>query len=185
MKKFCGNCEAMHEVNEKTELREYEIKKTKVAAEITILTCNHCGEEIYDKETEIKNDILLFDAYKLKNNLLTSKEIISIREKYGLSQATFSKILGFGLKTITRYENGAIQDSTHDNLLRLVGSDFNFFSLWYLNKNNLTQVENKKISSRFHIMEAPSIEYDYKEPCNVVFNQTNGLRNGEITYGGC
>ena len=95
MRKFCGNCEAMHEVIEHKEKREYEIKDTKVAAEITILTCSHCHEEVYDKETEVMNDILLFDAYKIKSNLLTSNEIIKIREKYNLSQATFSKVMGF------------------------------------------------------------------------------------------
>ena len=185
MKKFCGNCEAMHEVIKKTEKREYVIKKTNVAAEITILTCKHCGEEIYDKQTEIENDILLFDDYKLKNNLLTSKEIIDIREKYNLSQATFSKILGFGLKTITRYENGAIQDVTHDNLLRLVEREENFYALWYKNKSNLSATENIKISSKLLVIEPQSFEYDYKEPCNVVYEPSDKSRNGAITYGGC
>ena len=184
MRKYCGNCEALHDIIEKKELREYEIKKTKVAAEITILTCSHCGEEIYDKETEVSNDILLFDAYKKKHNLLTSKEIINIREKYGLSQATFSKIMGFGLKTITRYENGAIQDNTHDNLLRLVSLEDNFFALWLLNRESLSQLENTKISSKLLVRDVPKIAYEYKEPCSIVYTTTIG-GNGGLTYDGC
>lgn len=174
----------MHEVTERKELREYEINKTKVSAEITILYCSHCNEEVFDKDTEIRNDILLFDSYKKKQNLLTSKEIISIREKYNLSQATFSKIMGFGLKTITRYENGAIQDNTHDNLLRLANIEDNFFALWIMNKENLTETENFKISSRFLINKLPVTNYEYREPCSYKYTTTLPI-NGGLTYDGC
>lgn len=184
MRKFCGYCDAFHEVNEKKETRIFAIKNTNIEAEITILTCQHCGEEVYDKDTEVSNDIILFDAYKKKQNLLTSKEVINIREKYGLSQATFSKIMGFGLKTITRYENGAIQDNTHDNLLRLVNIEDNFFALWILNRENLSQQENAKISSKLLNKEVPKIKYEYNEPCSVVYTTTIG-GNGGLTYDGC
>lgn len=184
MRKFCGYCDAFHEVNEKRETRVFTIKNTNIEAEITILTCQHCGEEVYDKDTEVSNDIILFDAYKKKHNLLTSKEIINIREKYGLSQATFSKIMGFGLKTITRYENGSIQDNTHDNLLRLVNIEDNFFALWLLNRDNLSQLENTKISSKLLLREVPSIKYEYKEPCSMIYTTTIG-GNGGLTYDGC
>lgn len=184
MRKFCGKCEAMHEIIERKEVREYEIKKTKVSAEITILTCQHCNEEVYDKDIEISNDILLFDAYKIKHHLLTSKEIISIREKYNLSQATFSKVMGFGIKTITRYENGSIQDNTHDNLLRLIDIEDNFYALWVMNKDNLMMTENSKIASRFFLNVVPSTKYEYKEPCSSLYTTTIPS-NGGLTYDGC
>lgn len=184
MRKYCGNCEAMHDIIERKELREYEIKKTKVAAEITILTCSHCGEEVYDRDIEIRNDIVLFDAYKKKHNLLTSKEIINIREKYNLSQATFSKIMGFGLKTITRYENGSIQDNTHDNLLRLVDIEDIFYALWIMNKESLTEAENGKIAARFYVKAMPPIEYEYQELCSYSYS-TTVPQNGGQTYDGC
>lgn len=183
MTKFCGNCEKMCEVKERKEVREYEIKKTKVSAEITILICEECGEEVYDREVEINNDILLFDDYKRKNNLLTSSEIAKIREKYKISQALLSKILGFGIKTITRYENGTIQDNTHDNLLRLINKEENFFELWYLNKDNLSDSENSKIEKMLK-KEILKTEYVYQEPCNKFYNTKIG-RNGELIYGGC
>ncbi|MDX9691068.1 MAG: type II toxin-antitoxin system MqsA family antitoxin [Acholeplasmataceae bacterium] len=184
MRKYCGNCEAMHDVIDRKEVREYEIKKTKVSAEITILYCSHCHEEIYDKDIEISNDILLFDTYKKKHNLLTSKEVIRIREKYNLSQATFSKIMGFGIKTITRYENGAIQDNTHDNLLRLVDIEDNFYALWIMNKENLTATENAKITSKFFITALPKTKYEYKELCSSSYTTTIPS-NGGFTYDGC
>ncbi len=153
MKLFCGICEAIQEVVATKTISEYVIKDTKVVATITILKCQHCGEEVYDKATEIANDILLFDEYKRINGLLTSHEIISIRKQFGLSQESLAKIMGFGLKTIARYENGAIQDSSHDNLLRLVSNVDNFTILWQRNYHKLNPHENSKISRRVPIKE--------------------------------
>lgn len=64
MRKFCGNCEKFNEIYQKKELREFQIKELKIKDEITVLICQHCGEEVYDKETEIANDIVLFDSYR-------------------------------------------------------------------------------------------------------------------------
>ena len=72
-------------------------------------------------------------------------EIKKIRKKYNLTQSAFSKLLGFGEKTITRYENGSIQDLAHDNLIRLMNSQNSFMEIWNLHKNKLTQVENENI----------------------------------------
>ena len=82
--------------------------------------CIHCGEEVYPPEIGKTNMIALFDGYKKKMGLLTSQEIKEIRERYGLSQKQLSELIGCGLKTITRYENGAIQDRVFDNFIRLI-----------------------------------------------------------------
>lgn len=150
MRKYCANCELIQDVVVRKEVHKYNVKKTKVTAEIMILTCSQCGDEVYDKDNEVSNDIMIFDQYKKTKKLLTSKEIIKIREKYSISQVTLSKILGFGIKTITRYENGAIQDNAHDNLLRLVNSDENFYRLWIMSKESLTEAENNKIALKLH-----------------------------------
>ena len=76
MRKSCGNGEAMYQVIKNPAKENTSLKKTNVVAEITMLTCKHCGEEIYDKQTEMENDIILFDDYKLKASFYCSKEII-------------------------------------------------------------------------------------------------------------
>lgn len=147
MRKYCGNCNSMQNVLEKEEVKNYQIKDTEITAQTLTLTCVNCNEQIYDKVTESINDIIIFDTYKKMHNLLTSTEIIHMREKYDLSQSAFSKILGFGLKTITRYENGSIQDEAHDNLLRLVKSQSNFLILWEQRKKYLSDKENDKVKN--------------------------------------
>ena len=130
-------------------------KKEKVTKKITVrgveVTANvweygYNEDDIYsyNEKLEIENDIIIFDAYKKQVGLLTSQEIIALREKYNISQATLSKILGFGIKTITRYENGTIQDKSNDLLLRLIKENDNIFELVYkMNKDKLTRKEKE------------------------------------------
>ena len=60
------------------------------------------------------------NAYRIKKGLLTSYEIVEIRESYGLSQVDLAKLLGWGEATISRYESKAIQDKAYDTMLRLI-----------------------------------------------------------------
>lgn len=43
------------------------------------------GEEIFDRNIEVENDIRLYDIYKKQMNLLTSSEIKNIRKQYGMN----------------------------------------------------------------------------------------------------
>lgn len=180
MEKYCEFCESFHNVKSIRELREYNVKGTNLKVELSILKCTQCNNEVYDRENEIKNDIIVFDEYKRINNLLTSSEIMRIRDRYNLSQASFAKLLGFGAKTITRYENGMIQDVTHDRLMRLMDDENNLFFLYKLNKEIFTSIEAKKITKIFN-KDLPIItEYQVDERSdnyNTLFS-----KKGELIY---
>jgi len=180
MKKYCDTCNEMENTYKEKITDQFDVRGVKVTAVINVIKCSKCHSEIYDKENEVQNDILVFDEYKKAKNLLTSIEIITIRKKYGLSQATLSRILGFGIKTITRYENGSIQDSTHDNLLRLLKNEANFFMLWNLNKHKLKDKENDKILKKNFQEVNPTFEYRIQENCNFTY-QTDGYEGGTIS----
>ncbi len=180
MKKYCDVCNKMQETYEEKITDQFDVKGVKVKATINVIKCRQCDSEVYDKNNEIKNDIIVFDEYKKTQNLLTSKEIINIRKKYGLSQSALSRILGFGIKTITRYENGSIQDSTHDNLLRLIKNEPNFFLLWKLNMDKLKENENIKITKKTYQEINPTFEYTYQDQCDLTY-QTVGHQGGLVS----
>ncbi len=93
------------------------------------------GEILTNMDLQNLNAKLTFDAYKKKNGLLTTQEIINIRKKRGWSQEKMAKFLDIGLKDIARYENGAIQTKAIDNMIRLVDNDQIFYAMAkYLNK---------------------------------------------------
>lgn len=73
------------------------------------------AKEYYGDENQMRsNDISMKDAYRRKQGLLTTEDISSIRGKYNISQSALCLLLGWGKKTITRYEGHQIQDAAHD-----------------------------------------------------------------------
>ena len=121
--KFCLSCMESHEV-QRVETRERNMFKDVEFEYIEISDyCEKTDELIQDEDMIRLNTIAFKDAYKKKIGLLSSEEIVSIRNMYGFSQSDLSKILGWGEKTITRYESFQVQDSAHNDLLIRVGED--------------------------------------------------------------
>lgn len=102
------------------EEREVIYKGIKFKYPYVKAVCEACGQQVFPVSTGKVNYLAKIDAYKREVGLLSGEEIKAIRTKLGLSQKQFSKILGCGEKTITRYENGAIQDKVFDNFMRML-----------------------------------------------------------------
>lgn len=173
-KLFCSECEQYVNYTVKPLKKSFQVKDEWVTATIQVSTCNICGNEVFNRKLEIENDIKVFDAYKTKKGLLTTNEIKQIRDRYRLSQATFSKLLGFGEKTITRYESGSIQDRTHDNLMRLLKRDENMIVLYKLNIKSLSSNEQKKIGDYFNsnFNDSYTFEYNIEEWSQLKYSAT-------------
>jgi len=125
--KLCLSCMEEHEV-EVVEINESNVFKGEQVEFKAVYEYCPNTEEYTETEEMIKINSLAFkDAYRRKQNLLTSKEIVEIREKYGVSQKDFSTILDWGMATITRYENHQVQDRAHDDILRKINSDPKWF----------------------------------------------------------
>ena len=97
------------------------------------------GEEVFDRNIEIDNDIRLYDIYKKRVNLLTTNEIKLIRKKYGMSQKEFSKILGLEETMIYRLENGSIQTKDVDAVIRLSDEPDTMYNMLVKNKSNFNE----------------------------------------------
>ena len=97
------------------------------------------------EEKALYDDIKLKDAYRKKEGLLTSAQIIEIRAKYGISQSDLCLLLGWGGKTITRYESHQVQDKAHDTILKKIDQDPEWFiSLLNGSKSNLSEESYRK-----------------------------------------
>jgi putative zinc finger/helix-turn-helix YgiT family protein len=143
-KLYCTQCGSQQEIMHEKEHGVFDVLDTKIEAELTIARCRQCHEEVWDELIERSNDMILFNKYKEYHDLLTSDQVRNIREKYALSQSGFATLMGFGAKTITRYENGSIQDVAHDLLMRMMDTKKNFLSVWEQRKNHLKDKEVKQ-----------------------------------------
>ena len=127
MNKLCLSCMEVHNVKEVEVEEEVIFKEQKVKYMATYEYCDKTEEFTETEEMIDGNDIKLKNAYRKIVGLLTSDEIVNIRDKYGVSQKDFSEILSWGRATITRYENHQVQDVAHDDFLKKIDSDPEWF----------------------------------------------------------
>jgi len=99
------------------------------------------GEEKFDRNIELENDLRLYDIYKKEINLLTSTEIKNIRKKYGMTQKEFALSIGLGEITIHRFENGSIQTEAVDSIIRLSADPDIMYNFLIKNKSNFEESE--------------------------------------------
>ena len=126
-KRLCTCCMEEHEVKTVLVKEQTTFKNAKITYNASYLYCD-AAEELYMDEQQIQeNDICLKDAYRKAEGLLTSSEISGIRAKYGISQSDLCILLGWGGKTITRYESHQVQDKAHDTILKKIDQDPEWF----------------------------------------------------------
>jgi putative zinc finger/helix-turn-helix YgiT family protein len=102
-------------------------KNVEVNYEASYQYCDKADEFYADEQQIQENDVRLKDAYRKAEGLLTSDEIIGIRSMYGISQSDLCILLGWGGKTITRYESHQVQDKAHDTILKKLERDPEWF----------------------------------------------------------
>lgn len=116
------------------------IKETNIFKDIEVeydakyFYCDIAEEYYADEDMLSENDISMKNSYRKKAGLLTSGEIIAIRSQYDISQGDLCTLLGWGAKTITRYEGHQVQDMAHDTILRKLDDDPAWF-ITLLEKN--------------------------------------------------
>ena len=188
--KQCPSCMEKHEVQIVEVKEKCTFKGELVEFIATYEYCSNSQEYWATEEMLSANDIALKDAYKTKVGLLTSSEIRSIREKYDMSQSDFSDILGFGGKTITRYENHYVQERAYDNLIRKCRDDYK-----YLLELIDVQMAKGEVPARYYkyyeiirgLMELGRDNYEIVTDCNftkkISFESENEEQNNNGVYG--
>ncbi|MDR2771529.1 MAG: type II toxin-antitoxin system MqsA family antitoxin [Clostridiales Family XIII bacterium] len=144
---YCEKCKRITETAVKKVQEAYPVKNENVVIESDVRYCAVCGEALWDNALDEANLIRAYDKFKEQKGLLSSDQIKQTRKKYALSQSMFAKLLGVGEKTITRYENGAIQDKAQDNLIRLIDNAKIFEKLFRLNQKEIGPKEIRKLEN--------------------------------------
>lgn len=138
-KRLCTCCMEEHEVKTVLVMDHATVKNIGVDYEASYLFCDLAEELFMDEQQMQDNDVRMKDSYREKEGLLTSAQISGIRAKYGISQSDLCVLLGWGGKTITRYESHQVQDKAHDTILKKIDQDPEWFlSLLNEAKNSLS-----------------------------------------------
>lgn len=151
----CPICGKTHEVEERQRMASMVIKGEEVSYKERYYFCENADEDENEYTSgSMMNENLLNarNAYRTKMGLLTSDEIVALRERYGMSQVDLAKLLGWGEATISRYESKAIQDEAYDTMLRLV-RDNPLQALEFLKRNNSKFTAAKYNEIKANILE--------------------------------
>lgn len=142
MMEYCDVCGKEVETKIVTRQESFNVCGEEIIVDVRVLVCAECGEELFCEELDSKTLVNAYNEYRRKHKLLLPEEVKEIREKYGLSQRSFAKLLNWGDKTICRYENGSIQDKAHNSLLLFLREPENMRT--YLTENEVTLDERQK-----------------------------------------
>ena len=134
------------------------IKDEPVVMDIKVIVCGECNNVLCELASEKENTERAKEIYRRRHRILTPKRIKKIREKYHLTQTSFSRLLGFNEKTISRYEAGAIPNESASNLLLLAENKENFMMLYSHNKSKISYQEQVRFENTLKDMDLKALE---------------------------
>ena len=153
MNLFCPHCERVTPTTNVTATLVYEIKGTEISFEAPLVRCSECENEFENAETDVDVADMALMAYRKKTGLLSPEEIREFRKSLGLTQQELGKILGWGGATLSRYENGALQDEAHDRALRMIMRPDSLLDFLKRNPTTLDPAKHDELVSKLQSRE--------------------------------
>ena len=180
---YCPNCDSEVESTVRIISETYPVKGEDVVISAHVRFCNCCGKDIWDDELDAKNLLDAFAVYRQKHKLLQPLEIRMIRDKYGLSQVAFARVLGLGDKTIARYENGSIADAAQNNLIELMQHPSNFKELLEKNKDKISVQDYNAAMAALEALR-PKVRYNARNATYSDSTEAKFIYSTKLPYWG-
>lgn len=145
MKGLCPNCEKITDLKTFNTKEAFNVRGERIEVDVEYFKCMECEKEFEDPRS--KSDPLekAYTEYRNRHNMVHPEEIRRLRNHYGLTQRELSRLIGWGGATLSRYENGALQDITHDRFLQLLKNPENMKSLILKNGDFLPDEKKERI----------------------------------------
>ena len=148
MNGFCPNCEKVSPLEIIRKVEEFNIRGEMIVVEVEYYHCQECGEDFENSKTTIDPYTTAYREYRIKKGMLQPEEIRKLRNQRGLTQKEFSDLLGIGIATLNRYENGGLQSEAHDRNMRLSIEPRNFINLISNSQGILSDSKKQRIISQ-------------------------------------
>lgn len=161
------------------EWREMEFRKEKFRVMFPYYRCVDTGEQFTTTESDEVWYAQMHNIYCRKYGIPYVDEIVAIRERYGLSAAKMSEILGFGPNQWRRYEQEEIPSVSNGRMIRTIMNPKVFLEMVKSAREILTDKEYEKIVTRVNGIVAESERYhilDYET--KRIYAVERGLENG-------
>lgn len=118
--------------------------------------CDDTGIAFTDDETDAWSLEQIHSQYREKYGIPAPEEIKAIREQYGLSATTMSKILGIGDNQYSLYENGEMPTKNIGRMIATI-KDKNIFSMYVvMARNQFKEREYNRIREKVESVKESS-----------------------------
>ena len=157
---LCSNCERETRLELVTKEEVIRVRNKPIKIEIQYTRCVECGDEVFDPNLNIDPFDLAYREYRKKYGFLQPEEIRDWRKANKLTQGELAKLLSVGVATISRYENGALQEPSHEKLLRLAMNPSNLLRLIEGSEGVFTGAKKRRLLEALQEVEADAHSID-------------------------
>ena len=140
-------------------------------------------EEHNEQFTTTESDTVCYEQvanqYRAKYGIPYTDEIIALRQRYGISAAKMSLILGIGVNQYRLYEQGEVPNVSNGRMIRSIMNPKVMLEMVESSRNELSQAEYEKISSKVKAVIVESDVYKYKQYETLrIFTTPRSAENG-------
>jgi len=161
------------------EWREMEFRKEKFRVMFPFYRCADTGEQFTTTESDEVWYAQLHNQYCRKYGIPYQDEIVAVREKYGLSAAKMSAILGFGPNQWRKYEQEEIPNVSNGRMIRSIMNPKVMLDMVESAREVLTEKEYDKIRVRVQQLVADSDRHHIEQyEMGRVYAVARGQENG-------
>lgn len=146
---------------------------------ITLFRDEDSGEEFTTTESDTVWFNQVTNQYRAKYGIPYTDEIIALRNRYGVSAAKMSTILGFGVNQYRLYEMGEVPSESNGKMIRGAMNPRVFLDLVYSSRHQLTEREYAKITARVEdVISRTAAWIEERRDVNMIFRSERGVDNG-------
>ncbi len=141
--------------------------------------CEDSGEQFTDDESDTAGFVQVTNQYRAKYGIPYTDEIIAVRQRYGISAAKMSLILGIGVNQYRLYEQGEVPSVSNGRMIRSIMNPKVMLEMVESSKNELSVSEYEKIISKVQTIIASSETYKMEQyETRRIFTTLRGADNG-------
>ena len=141
--------------------------------------CEDSGEQFTDDESDTAGFVQVTNQYRAKYGIPYTDEIIAVRQRYGISAAKMSLILGIGINQYRLYEQGEVPNVSNGRMIRSIMNPKVMLEMVESSKNELSVSEYVKIISKVQTIIASSETYKMEQyETRRIFTTLRGADNG-------
>jgi len=142
----CPFCEQDTQIEKVKQQEQFDIRDETILVDRLFYRCEKCDEEFEIATDDYDPYDRAYRAYRQRKGWVQPEDIKAFRERLGLSQKVFSDILGIGIATLNRYENGALQTEANNHLITLcMTNPQNLISLLKAKPDALSKSDQEKL----------------------------------------